>query len=453
MEICAMLSRLALVVAAALTLAGCATYQPKPLDIQAGPAHALAWASRPAGPSQPFSLEQIGQLAVQSNPDLIAARAEHGIAAAQLESAAALPNPVLSVSYASVVSGAGALPAIALGLGQDIKALIIRPAKVGAAKAQLAQVDAGILWQEWQVSAKAELTALELAAASRQLVLASETSRLWDEQLARSRVAMEQGDISMTSFVKDSQRSADARQQTALLTTLRLTKQQDLAGLLGLASEVEIPIAYPSPIATTDATLVTGRLEDIAAYRPDLIALRAGYESQEQKVRQSVLAQFPAMTVGGNYGRDTGNVKTAGVDVSMEIPIFNHNQAGISIEQATRAKLAAEFRARLIFAKNELMSLIAQQGLAEKQRVQKAKQFAADSALVPRLRAALARHDIDALTYVEAVAAQNGKEQELIALESSIAAQNLAIQTLSGLGMPHMDRLDGTTQSPIGADQ
>ncbi len=445
--------RSALIVAAALLLPGCATYQPKPLDILAKPAQSPAWATPPAGASPSFSLEQIGQMAVHSNPDLMAARTEHGIAQAQLESAAALPNPMLSASYAGVVGGPGALPAIALGLGQDIKALIIRPAKVGAAKAQLAQVDAGILWQEWQVSAKAELTALELATARRQLALATETSKLWDEQLARSRTALDRGDISMIAFVKDSQRMSDARQQTSVLATLALTKQQELAGLLGLSSGIDIPVSYPAPIATTDPALVSGRIEDLTGYRPDLIALQAGYESQEQKVRQSVLAQFPAMTIGGNYGRDTGNVKTAGLDVSMELPIFNHNQAGISVELATRDKLAAEFRARLIAAKNELTSLVAQQALSDGQRVQKAAQLAADSALVPRLRAALARNDVDALTYVEAVAAQNAKEQELIGLESNIAAQNLAIQTLSGLGMPYMASPDAVpARSPIGAN-
>lgn len=445
-------SRSALVAAAALLLSSCATYQPRPLDTRAKPAQTPAWATAAAGAAPSLSLKQIGQMAIQNNPELMAARTEHGIAQAQLESAAALPNPMLSASYAGVISGAGALPAIALGLGQDIKALIIRPAKVGAAKAQLAQVDAGILWQEWQVSAKAELTALELATARRQLVLAAETSTLWDEQLTRSRAALDRGDISMIAFVKDSQRMADARQQVSLLTTLALTRQQELAGLLGLSSGIDIAVSYPAPIATTDPALVSGRIEDITGYRPDLIALQAGYASQEQKVRQSVLAQFPAMTLGGNYGRDTGNVKTAGLDVSIELPIFNHNQAGISVEQATRDKLAAEFRARLIAAKNELTSLLAQQALADRQRVQKAAQLAADSALVPKLHAALVRHDVDALTYVEAVAAQNAKEQELIGLESSIAAQNLAIQTLSGLGMPPMASPDAVpAHSPLGA--
>lgn len=445
-------SRSALVAAAALILTGCATYQPQPLDTLASPAQTLVGTAPPAGASRPFSLQQIGQMAIHRNPDLVAARAGHGIAQAQLESAAALPNPMLSASYAGVLSGPGALPAIALGLGQDIKALIIRPAKVGAARAQLAQVDAGILWQEWQVSAKAELTALELATARRQLALAAESSRLWDEQLARSRTALDQGDISMLAFVRDSQRMADARQQASALATLAQARQQELAGLLGLSSAIDIPVAFPTPIATTDPALVTGRLEGITGYRPDLIALQAGYESQEQNVRQSVLAQFPAMTLGGNVGRDTGNVKTAGLDVSIELPIFNHNQAGIRVEEATRDKLAAEFRARVIAAKNELTSLIAQQALSDGQRVQKATQLAADRALVPKLQAALARHDVDALTYVDAVTAQNAKEQELIGLESTIAAQNLAIQTLSGLGMPHMGRPDAVpAQSPLGA--
>ncbi|WP_421569686.1 TolC family protein [Stenotrophomonas sp. PD6] len=436
--------------AVALLLGGCATYQPDALNPAAVAPTALPAASHGQPLPAVLSIPRIGRLAIENNPELRAARAEHGIAAAQLEAAAALPNPVLSASYAGVVSGPGALPAIALGLGQDIKALILRPAKMASAKAQVEQVDAGILWQEWQTATKAELTALEMVTAQRQLPYARQTSALWDERTARSRRALAAGDITQSAYVIESQLAADAGAQLSALEVVQLTRQQELAGLLGLESGVRLNVAYPENIQPADPAVVRSRQQHLVDFRPDLLALRAGYQAQEQRVRESVLAQFPAMTLGGNAGRDTGNVKTAGLDISMELPLFNHNQSGISLEQATRAKLKAEFDARLIAATNEVSALLDQQQLLVRQQHRVSAQVEQARPLLPRLQQALARQDVEGRTYLDAVMAQNAREQELIGITSNIAAQNLAIQTLAGLGMPAMSGNEDSSAQPAG---
>ena len=44
--------------------------------------------------------------------------------------------------------------------------------------------------------------------------------------------------------------------------------------------------------------------------RPDLLALALGYESQEKKVRQTIIEQFPALSIGTAFSRDTSDVRT-----------------------------------------------------------------------------------------------------------------------------------------------
>jgi hypothetical protein len=39
-------------------------------------------------------------------------------------------------------------------------------------------------------------------------------------------------------------------------------------------------------------------------HRADLLALQAGYQSQEQRLREAILAQFPAMSAGVEQARD-----------------------------------------------------------------------------------------------------------------------------------------------------
>lgn len=430
-----------LLAAMLLALAGCATYRPDPPDLHARPAESLAALAPEHATSGPLSLAQIGALAIAHNPDLVAVRADRGIAQAQLDTAGELPNPTLPGSFASVLSGPGALPALALGLGLDIKALIVRPAKLASARAQLQSVDAAVLWQEWQTASKAELTALELAAARRQLVLARQTAEVWSAHVRRMHGAEQRGDISMPAFTLDNTLLADLRSQAATLETLALGKQQDLDDLLGLSSAVELDIASPADVEPLPAATIIARQQHLVDFRPDLIALEAGYQAQEQQVRASVLSQFPALTLGSSYGRDTGNVKTAGLDVSMELPVFNHHQAAVSLEQATRSKLKAEFEARLLVAHNGLTALLDQQHLLVKQRAERRQQLAQSALLLPALQRAHDRGDIDARSYLDALSAQNSKAQELIGLDAALAASNLAAETLCGLGMPQMQRV------------
>ncbi|MFC6842105.1 TolC family protein [Xanthomonas theicola] len=424
--------------AAMLALAGCASYRPAPLDLSVSAKASLGELDhRQALPAQP-GLQDIARLAIANNPDLVAARLQRGIAEAQLQAAGTLPNPVLNLGYARVLSGPGALPALAAAISQNVKALVTLSAKRDAAQATLGSVDAGIVWQEWQVATKAELTAIELSAARRQLALARESARLWSEEVARDRTALARQDLSMAMLVLDANALADAQLQVSTLETTVLVKQQDLNGLLGLGPDVVLDIARPAAVAPADAQAVRARLHDLVRHRPDLIALQLGYQAQEQQVRAAVLSQFPMLSIGASYGRDTGNVKTLGPDVSMELPVFDRNQAGIGQEAANRDKLRAEFEARLIAARSEVESLLAQQALTLRQRDEKAALVAQAAPLRPALERALSRQDIDAKAYVQSVATGNTKAQELLALEASAAAQNLAIATLVGAGMPAM---------------
>src|ERR1700685_3966759 len=78
---------------------GCATYQPLPLALDAQPTLTVDALQHVNPLPSLLSIEDVALLAVQNNSDLRAARAQRGVAQAQILEAGILPNPVLGGTY------------------------------------------------------------------------------------------------------------------------------------------------------------------------------------------------------------------------------------------------------------------------------------------------------------------------------------------------------------------
>ena len=102
--------------------------------------------------SSRLTIAQIAASLSKNNPDIIATRAQHGVAQAQVLQAGLLPNPQVTGAYLPLVAGVGTTSAWNAGIGEDIRNLITLSSSRRAAKASAAQIDAQILWQEWQIT-------------------------------------------------------------------------------------------------------------------------------------------------------------------------------------------------------------------------------------------------------------------------------------------------------------
>ena len=187
--------------------------------------------------------------------------------------------------------------------------------------------------------------------------------------------------------------------------------------------------------AISDAE-ATGLLESLPERRPDLIALQLGYASQKATVRAAVLGQFPALTLGPNYGSDNTRVQSVGPSISVSLPIFNRNRGAIAIQRATREQLRAEYEARLATAMSGARALLANLALqtdqlaAAKAGLGGARKLAADA------QAALRAGLIDEVSYVQLVVARLEKERQVIGLEQQVLDERTALATLLGAGLP-----------------
>lgn len=422
-----------------LALGACATYSPRPLDLATTGKTSLAELRHDGTLPARLTPDDIVRLALDNNPDLVAVRAQHGIAQAQVRTAGILPNPVFSGSYADVLSGPGTVAALAASLTQDLKSIVTFSSKRHAAKAAAQSVDATVLWQEWQTISKARLAAIDLIEGDKQLALLRSNAALWQERVQRNRQALEQGDATLATLAPDLAAGSDAQKQLDDFERAQQTRRRDLGLLLGLDPKVKLDLADDLQLPAIDADAIRAQLPDLAGRRPDLIALQLGYRAEEEKVRGAVLAQFPLFSLGATYGRDTSNVKTLGPQITMDLPVFDRNQGNIAQERATREQLHAEFEARLIAAKSEVEAMLADQVLLQRQLEAKRALLAQMEPMAAHVQTAFRRGDVDERSYVDLVGSRNAKQQEILALQLVLHEQQIAIATLVGAGMPHAE--------------
>ena len=119
--------------------------------------------------------------------------------------------------------------------------------------------------------------------------------------------------------------------------------------LLGLEPGVPLRVQAGSAMRPLlSAAEYRAALTALPHRRPDLLALQAGYRSQEEKLREAILAQFPLLTAGVEKARGAEEgVQTFGFNVNLTLPVFNRNRGAIAVGRATRAYLRQSYQAGL----------------------------------------------------------------------------------------------------------
>ncbi len=424
-----------------LGVSGCAFYHSAPLDLKSTLQPSLTLLNR--GPingsyisvTSPLSAPRLAALAVLNDPDLIAARAQHGVAKADLFSAGLLPDPSLTGGFAALISGPGSAPAISGSLSEDVAALITYSVNKSAAKAGLEQVDASILWQEWQVASQAEQLAVSVAA-DRRIVksLQQDRAALAAVNNATSRLVAS-GNLTISASAASL--AALAATDTALNSAIQ-TQQHDsdqLDALLGLQPGVPIDVIPPTvpPIGQAEADHA---LATLAARRPDLIALRYGYLQADARLRAAILTQFLPVSLGVAGGSDTSKVVSVGPQVTLNLPIFNRNRGVIATAGASRAALSAQFNAGLAAASGGAQSLLRSIALLKSQSMIADREAAEAAGVAAQAQSAFANGALDALSAVNLQTAAADRTREAITLRAQLLTARLSLATLLAIGLP-----------------
>lgn len=425
----------------ALLTAGCATYHPVALptapDLTSTPSLTVPASEfwLPGLKPHPFPKDGLDEtavatLAVLDDPDLKAARLQAGVAGAQLLQAGLLPDPEISAGSATSALNYG----YDVGLSEDIHALVTRGAARAGARAHQQQVNLDIVWQEWQVAEKARELFIQIQTDGQLKQVMTANRDILVNHYGRDELALKRGNLTVSTVSADLTVLVDAETSLHQLQLDANLAHHQLDQLLGLKPGAQLRLIGPSHNDPISKKQFQTALTYLPHRRADLLALAAGYRSQEQSVRQAILAQFPALSAGVTQSRGPAEgVNSFGPHVTLALPLFNRNRGQIAIQRATRAVLRQTYQAHLDQAESDADQVWRATTIMQGQlrdldaRLPVLKKTATAAELSFR------QGNLDAGLYVSLESSLLAKQAEAIRLRAALANAQSALRTLLGL--------------------
>lgn len=429
-----------------LVVSGCTAYRPLPLDNKVTLANSishleidqktLSYRLLPAhrfDPADGLDMTEVAMLAVANNPTLKLARDDARIANAQAFAAGLLPDPQFGYSRDFPGQGTpGAVNAFNSSLGYELSSLVSRAAYTSASRFENRKTDLDFLWQEWQVIAQARLLFSRLIAQQQLLKWGKESRDLLASRYDKAKAAFEQGNYTGDLLNIALIAWQDASKQVNDLERQELQTRNDLNALLGLAPDVRLSLVQDEDLKLPDESGIRQILQNLPSRRPDLLALRSGYEAQDQRYRQAILAQFPAFNLAFTAASDTAGLFTRGFSLSMALPLLNGNRGNVAIQEATRQRLHDEYQIRLNTAYAEVNRLLADGELIASQLHSAELGMHMMDKAANNAGEALSEGLIDGGGYAQFQSSRIAKHVEAANLKQSLLENRIALLTLLG---------------------
>jgi outer membrane protein, heavy metal efflux system len=346
-----------------------------------------------------------------------------------------LPNPTFSYSLdiPSAGSTTGTVKAYGLGLSYDLVSLLTHSAKVAAARNQAAAVDLDVAWQEWQGAQGARLHLFRLAILNRQLAVARVEEQGLKENVANLKHAMNRGYVTVISLS-----AAEATLQKVHTRQLVIAQQQQeerlaLNAALGLPPEQQVPISASLAQSGRPLPTLPELMQGLQERRLDLPALKMGYQSQEERLREAIIAQIPKISIGFSHASDTTHVITTGFSIAIDLPIFDRNQGKVAIAKATRQQLFDEYVSRVFTARADLARLLTDMAAVRQQIKSVAAAITTQKNLVQVYQRALLEGNADVVTYYNARDQLISQTLNLLTLQRNLADQTIALEIAAGI--------------------
>ncbi len=303
---------------------------------------------------QTLSLPQVIEFSRQNNGDLNAFRAEKGIRDAGKVRAGLLPNPTLDFEAGTgALTGSSAENRLSLGVSQEFPLAGKRQKRRAIAERELELYG-------WQLADRERMLREEVKSAFYAAILANKRTDLADLAIDLNRQLLDvtkerlaAGDIpelEMNLVKVELARSEGSRIDTA--KTLNLS-QAKLWTFMGLPTGESPAIAgnIDTEVAITKSLVDLKQLAH--SQRPDLKALAAEKGRGDADIIMAEAEGVPNLTAGLFYSHErrtdatgTGEEKVRdnllGIRLSLPIPVFDKNQAGV--QEAKARKSSSESR-------------------------------------------------------------------------------------------------------------
>ncbi len=304
--------------------------------------------------TQKLALPQVVELTLQNNGDLKSFREEKGIRDAGKVRAGLLPNPTLELEGGTgALTGSSSENNLSLGVSQEFLL-------AGKRQKRLAIAERELEMYHWQLADRKRMLREEVKSVFYDVILAEQRVALADRSVGLNRqlfdVTRERlaaGDI--PELEMNLAKVELARGQGARIEVERaLNRNQARLWTLMGVSPGEAPALAGAFETENDLAKNLVALKQLAKdKRPDLKALQAEKDRGESDIILAQSEAIPnltaglalkrdttAMEIGGVEGKDTAY--TIGLRLSLPIPLFDRNQAGV--QEARVKKSSSESR-------------------------------------------------------------------------------------------------------------
>ncbi len=291
-----------------------------------------------------WDFESLTWVAFYYQPSLEVLRAQWEIARGAQKTAAARPNPTLTVTpgfSANPGDSSPWFPAVSLDWLLETRGKRDRRAAIEQFNAESARL--AVLASAWQVRSDLHQALIALGTAGRRVTLLREQAALQQqlERLAQDRLTA--GSASATEVAP--LRSARLRAEVAAVEAERqlIDARARAAQVLGLPLAALSDLQLPEPStgsAPAGAALAAAQRQSLQT-RADVLGALAHYQSTLAALELEVAKKFPDFHLGPGYQWDQGQNKFS-IGVSLELPVFNHNEGPVAEAVARTHEAAAQ---------------------------------------------------------------------------------------------------------------
>ncbi len=291
-----------------------------------------------------LTVEQLVELAKKHRLDLMALKQNLEIAKAKILQARLFPNPTLDIEYASPrFLGGEPEKDFSVGISQNFETAGKRRKRIQIASLELSKIEADISALERKIAAEVRMAYVEALAKTRQLDTLEKLIQANEQIILLTEARMKQGDVAPldVSLIKV---ETDKLRSQALLTKNELEiKILQLKNLVGIDLSESIKIKPQSQRPPRLDLSLTDLIDIALKERADLKTLRLQEEIAGKKIGLAKANAIPNVTGSLLFSTKKqildlpANINGVGLDkdkelkfgVSIEIPIFNRNQAEI----------------------------------------------------------------------------------------------------------------------------
>ncbi|WP_298433509.1 TolC family protein [Geobacter sp.] len=293
------------------------------------------------------------EFALQNNGDLKALREERGVREAGKIRAGLYPNPVLDLDGTTgELSGSSSENRLSIGISQEFLTMGKRGKRQLVAEKELEGFDRQIDNSGRLLKEEVKTTFYDLLLAEKRVELAERSIALNNQLLEVTKQRLAAGDI--PELEVNLARVEVARSEGRKIEAERelFPAKARLIALLGLSPGEAA--SFSGSLEGKPFTKSLEKLKGVASLkRPDLGALAAERAKSDAEIALARAERIPNVTAGLGYQRENTAIPVAGIEakdrdnliglkLSVPIPLFDRNQAGI--REARARKGSAENR-------------------------------------------------------------------------------------------------------------